>query len=85
MPWDHTTPLGYTGEILFGALLSEAYLIGNGSILMLFVCMCLHHKAFFKMFEQMVHKLDLVDRGLEAKNRLCEIIQFYVSAKTCVF
>lgn len=50
MPWNTQTPLGYAGEVLFGLLLSEAYLIGNGSILMLFVCICLHHKAFQVIF-----------------------------------
>lgn len=81
MPWDYRTPLGYTGEILFGILLSEAYLIGNGSILMLFVCICLHHKAFYRMFEHSVRKIDHIHRELDVRNQLCEIIRFYVSAK----
>lgn len=81
MPWDYHTRLGYAGELLFGIMLSEAYLIGNGSILMLFVCICLHHKAFFSMFKYLVDKLDetLLERNPETQ--LCEVIKFHISVK----
>lgn len=82
MPWDYHTPLGYSGEVIYGVLLSEAYLIGNGSILMLFVCMCLHHKAFYRIFRDYTRKLDHICGELQAKNHFHETIQFYVSVKT---
>lgn len=81
MSWDYHTPSGYAGGILFGIMQSEAYLLGNGSILMLFVCICLHHKAFFRMFEHTVKQLDETFQERDPTIQLCEIIKLHISIK----
>lgn len=80
-PWDQSTFAGYVAEIAFAINVSEAFLITNGTLLLLFMSICLHHQAFYEMFHHSVRKLDQMDKdriGAElARNLIC----FHIKAK----
>lgn len=66
--------------IFFG----QVYLISNGATLLLFISLCLHHRAFYKMFQRIAIKLDRPNGDHNIREILCEIIQFHSSAKESV-
>lgn len=80
-PWNQQTPLGYFGEIITCLLSGEAYLIPNGALLLLFICISLNHRAFYKRFEYSVRKFDEFDASRDDKVLICDIIQFHISIK----
>lgn len=55
-PWDKTTMLGYFGEIVQTWIAAEIYLIVNGVALVLFISICIHHRAFYKIFKHSIHE-----------------------------
>lgn len=87
LPWNQTTPLGYLAEICFQMLCGEAYLTFNGSVILLFISMCLYHQAFYKMFQYSMRKMNQPpDEGQQdTKGVLCNFIRFHISVKEWVF
>lgn len=80
-PWNQQTPLGYVGEIITCLLSGEAYLIPNGAFLLLFICISLNHRAFYKRFEYSLGKFDELDASRNGKVLIRDIIQFHISIK----
>ena len=56
----------------------------NGTILLLFSSVCLHHLAFYKMFEHTLHQLDQPRNKRNDKKLLCELIRFHNTVKALV-
>lgn len=54
-PWNQETAIGYLYEICYDLIIVEIYWVCNGSLLVLFVSICLHFQAFYEMFEQMTN------------------------------
>lgn len=77
LPWDQRTLLGYLGMDMFIVCCGESYYFTNGSLLMLFVSICLHHKIFFKTFRNAVQRLDSPEEITDQKKFFCELIQFH--------
>lgn len=77
LPWNQTTFVGYFCEICFGNAAILTYMIANGAVLLLFMSMCIHHRAFFKMFKQFIYETKRHDN----KRFLCKLIQLNISAK----
>lgn len=74
---------GYLAEIASSILLLFSYMIANGTILLLFISMCLHHRAFYKM---MKHSIDKLNQKSNDEIRcdekfLRDLIQFHISSK----
>lgn len=76
LPWNQNTLYGYIGEILFTYFSCESYLFVNGPIVVLFVSMCLHHRAFYEMFNYSLHEMDVPNKKKNDKLELWKIIQF---------
>lgn len=81
LPWNQETLVGYIGEIWFDVIVSESYFITNGAILLLFMSICLHHQAFYRMFEKSVQELDHFDSKRNDEELLCNLIRFHVRSK----
>lgn len=82
MPWDQSEiPLGYAGDLFVEVLIGEAYMIFNGSFLLLFISICLHHQAFYKIFQIALRKLDFSDANRSDETTLCQLIRFHILVK----
>lgn len=81
LPWNLQTPRGYIGEILFSIGVCEAYLAFNGTILLMFVSICWHHRAFYKIFQNSLQKFDESVEKQNPKKILSELVSFHNSAK----
>lgn len=84
LPWNQDTLVGYIGEIAYCCFVGEAYILSNGVILLLFVSICLHHKAFYQMYENAVIKLTEFDKNqnIHEYNNICDLVRFHVTIKT---
>lgn len=82
LPWNQNTPIGYLCEACVVFCTGCAYIIVNGSILILFFSICLHHRAFYQMIH---HNLQNFNRCDEMKRDneefLCKLIRFHISIK----
>lgn len=81
LPWDNSTLIGFVAEICSILNCYHSYNIVNGSTMLLFISICLHHQAFFKMVQ---HSISKIDRNVHRQNYdqlLCELIHFHTSAK----
>lgn len=76
MLWNQTTYFGYFGEVISLSLGAGTYLIASGAVMLLFISVCLHHRAFFKIFEHTIDTLKQCD-----KKSLCDLIRFHVTVK----
>lgn len=77
MPWDCETFFGYAGEIIFHVTFGQGDILFNSMITGLFVSICLHHEAFYEMFEHSLRKLDVIGNRQEARIVLCKLIDFH--------
>lgn len=84
LPWDSSTLIGFIGEICFVLISYHFYNIINGSAILLFISICLHHRAFYKMIQHSIGKLDCSVNHQNHQNRdqlFCELIHFHISAQ----
>ncbi|XP_055309884.1 odorant receptor 82a-like [Sitodiplosis mosellana] len=90
-PWSFQSPLGYFVEVIYDVIISEAYFIANGALILLFISLCVHHRAFLRCFKLFTCKLDLIQtNGRKKSNKkpddkkkaLFELIRFHVSIKS---
>lgn len=82
LPWNITTPLGYFGEILYHVTTGQAYVFTNGMTLLFFIAICLHHQAFFQMFE---HSVQNIESNHQTNRQLCALIEFHNIIKRFVY
>lgn len=76
LPWNQRTPAGYATDVCFVAGFSYEYFILNGVPLVLFISICLHHQAFYKMFKHSIDNSSQYDAKL-----LCDLIRFHILVK----
>lgn len=81
MPWNQNVISGYIYEICYDLFASGAYMITNGWLLLVFVSICLHHQAFYKMFHRKIRELNEPDRCENDEQFLCNLIQFQNTAR----
>ena len=84
VPWNEKVLLGYFAEVFFNIYIGSGYMLFNGTILLLFSSVCLHHLAFYKMFEHTLHQLDQPRNKRNDKKLLCELIRFHNTVKALV-
>lgn len=84
MPWNRETPLGYAGEIIYFLWTAEGYIFVNAAIVLLFVAICLHHRAFYEMYCYELNKLNCVDKHRNNQQFLSDLIEFHISFKKYV-
>ena len=73
--------MGYFGDLWFTALAGFGYLIVDGAFLLLFISICMHHQAFFKMFEHTIDKTNESDGNRCDAKFLRDLIRFHTYAK----
>lgn len=81
LPWNQTNLFGYVGETCFSIYSVESYYFTNGSILLLFISICLHHRGFLKVFHLLMNRINSCDDVETNKKRFADLIEFHVSAK----
>lgn len=81
LPLNQSTLFGYSFEIALGNYISEAYFLASGSLLVLFISMCLHHKTFSKMLRFEASILDHRNKSRNDIEHLSKMICFHVSVK----
>lgn len=81
LPWNQTSLLGYFGEITSVMTFTGVYLILNGTFLLLFTSICLHHRAFYKIIKQSIDKLNLSEEHRCDAKFLCDLIRFHITIK----
>lgn len=84
LPWNQTTMYGYFGEL--GMVVSDTtgFMLVNGTFLLLFVAICMHHQAFLKVFKTVIAKSNqsINTNGKQSTARfLCKLIRFHLSVK----
>lgn len=81
LPWDAETAIGYFGEILFHTYAGQGYIFVNGTLVLLFIAICLHHQAFYAMHQHLLDAFDRVDERRNNKEHLCKLIDFQVAIR----
>lgn len=81
MPWNKQTFTGYIGEFFYSMIDSEAYFFANGAFLLMFISVCLHHRAFISMFRHSIRELGADSNGSNDKKLVCKLIQLDVMFK----
>lgn len=81
LPWNQTSALGYLGEVATSTASGQGYLILNGSTMVLFISICLHHRTFYKMFHHIIQKLGQPDKVQSDHETLCHSIRFHLMVK----
>lgn len=71
--------MGYVYEMCFVSIVAETYFLVNGAFLILFVSICLTHRAFQRAFESAIEKLGNADDDKNDKQLLSELVQFHAS------
>lgn len=84
-PWNQETYLGYFAEVLANEMFGTVYAIVNLTLLFLFVSICQHHRAFYKMMKSSIDNWCRLKNGNRHDEEfICELIRFYVPAKEYV-
>lgn len=81
LPWNQSAPLGYAGEAGFVVATAEAFFIANGATFVLFISICLHHHAFYKIFSHTIDKCKN-NKAKHCDSRFfSDLIRFQISIK----
>lgn len=62
VPWNPNTIVGYIGETYMNLIMGGCYLVFNGTILLPYISICLHHNAFSKIFRHFLQKFNHLDK-----------------------
>ncbi|XP_055305901.1 odorant receptor 22c-like [Sitodiplosis mosellana] len=81
LPWDQETLMGFGFATCFDLFGADSYFISNGSLLLLFISMCLHHEAFLKRFQQEMSKFDHTLENTKHRDILCKLVRFHIITK----
>lgn len=79
LPWNQMTDAGYVGEVCYSIGIGYAFLLINGTPLLFFISVCIHHQAFRKMFTAFIGNADQCD-----EKTVCELIRFHTTTKEYV-
>lgn len=82
LPWDQTTPVGYGSELILDLPIGFSCMVVNGVFLLLFVSICQHHQAFYKMFKYSINNSKRSDGANRCDAKfICDLIDFYNSVE----
>lgn len=82
VPWNTSTPGGYTLETVLNVTCGGCYSFLNGVVVVLFISMCLHNQAFHKMFEYHLRQFNCQDKNRNDRDEICKLlIEFYNSVR----
>lgn len=81
LPFNQSTYWGYFGETTFNTITCGAFFIVNGTVMVLFISICLYHKAFYEVFEHSLKNLDSRSKVRRSESIICGIIRFRSSTQ----
>lgn len=81
MPWNQSTFLGYIAEQNLMCFFGGTYMVGDGVVLLLFVSICMHHQAFYEMFEFSINEWNQLDANPNDDQFILDQIRFHISVK----
>lgn len=81
LPWNQHTNIGYFWEICYDLVTAEVYVFSGAMFIILFVSLCYHHRAFFKIFQHSLHTFDRSDEARNDEILLFQLIRFHVTIK----
>lgn len=81
LPWNQQTSLGFFYELVFSLYAMGYYLFTSGVELVLFISVCLHDLAFYKMFDFIMIEFDRDDNKPKQRQILSQLIRLHVSGK----
>lgn len=81
LPWDQHTSIGYVYEIIFDNYAALYFLFTSGLELLIFISVCVHDQAFYKMFKFLMHELDRLDKKSDQKQLIISLIRLHISGK----
>lgn len=83
LPWNQTTFGGYSAEMCVSVLFALGYQIPLGTILLFFISICVHHHAFYVIFENSIKKWNRRrEKSLLDRKFICDLIRFHISVKS---
>lgn len=82
MPWNQQTKLGYFAEMCHSIVVTIYYFLFNGVFLLTFIGLCLHHQAFYQMFQHRLRTHDDPDQN--NAEILRHLVCFHISVKEWV-
>ena len=80
MPWDQTTVVGYLCKLIFSISVAEVFFLFRGSLVLLYISMCLQHQAFYKRFRYSLQ--NLANENRNDQEFLSDLIQFLNATRT---
>lgn len=84
LPWNQSKIVGYVGELGFIIASCEVALSTNCITIILFISMCLHHCAFYKLFKHTIKEWNCCQQNQCSKTMICHLVRFHISVKTYV-
>lgn len=67
--------------ICYDLVTAEVYVFSGAMFIILFVSLCYHHRAFFKIFQHSLHTFDRSDEARNDEILLFQLIRFHVTIK----
>ncbi|XP_055305850.1 odorant receptor 4-like [Sitodiplosis mosellana] len=80
-PWNQHTVMGYCVEICADIICGFCYFFYNGIVLLMFISICWHHRAFCQIIGHLVRKLDQRDTSQNDKVLLSKLIRSHIQFK----
>lgn len=72
---------GYIGNVCLMILMGELFIFMHGVVSLLFVSMCLHHRAFCGIFRQLIGEWTRDRTESHDRQFICRLIRFHISVK----
>lgn len=81
LPWNQSTPIGYSVEITLSISDPEFYMVSNGVFLLLFISLCQHHRAFYDIIEYTTRKIGKKESYQSNAYLFGDIVEIHTAAK----
>lgn len=78
---DQRTWIGHMCKLIYCCVTPTIFFLTAGSILLLFVAIGVHHRAFYEMFRHSVRKLSIPDESRNDEEFVCKLIRFHIDVK----
>lgn len=83
LPLDQSTVKGYLVETVHMLIAGDVYFVMNGVTLVLFISICIHHGAFYKIFNRLIDEWNFCDANHHLVDTMFirNLVRFHVSVK----
>lgn len=81
MPWNQSTIIGYFGDVCFMLVIAELFMFVHGVVSLLFISICLHHRAFCAVYRQFIGAGAPDNMENDGHKFICRLIRFHVLVK----